>query len=342
MSKLTFDDTTTVEMTNFCETIGKNKLLVQGCGGNISQKQGETIIVKASGTNLAKANQENIFVSLDLIQLKKELFDRNLILPDNINPKPSIETFLHVLFPHKFVLHLHVVQVLAILVQKNSNKLINDLDFKDLNVLFVKYCKPGSELAIEILNTTQNFDKIDILFLENHGIVVVADNLSDLDFKLKKVLRFFSKKKCVQDNLINVSSNLLEFPIAEKYEWSPWPEINSLSTTNILLNRVRSNWAIYPDHIVFLGAAAKIVNENYLYSFSSDKVDNFPFIFVENVGTLALKERQEELDEQLRCFYDVLVRVPSNANFKMLHENEITDLLNWDAEKYRKSKVLCQ
>ena len=64
-----------------------------------------------------------------------------------------------------------------------------------------------------------------------------------------------------------------------------------------------------------------------------------PFIFVEDVGSLSDKNRTEEMDEQLLCFYDVLVRVPNHENFERLNSDQIASLINWDAEKYRQSRL---
>ena len=50
----------------FCAWIGKDPLLVQGAGGNVSWKDGDTLWVKASGTWLADATEKDIFVPVDL------------------------------------------------------------------------------------------------------------------------------------------------------------------------------------------------------------------------------------------------------------------------------------
>jgi len=45
----------------FCGRIGKDRLLVQGAGGNVSWKDGNTLWIKASGKWLAHAETEEIF-----------------------------------------------------------------------------------------------------------------------------------------------------------------------------------------------------------------------------------------------------------------------------------------
>ena len=50
----------------FCATIGENPLLVQGAGGNVSWKEDATLWIKASGTWLAEAMTDEIFVQVDI------------------------------------------------------------------------------------------------------------------------------------------------------------------------------------------------------------------------------------------------------------------------------------
>ena len=60
------------EISIFCSSIGRNKLLVQGAGGNVSWKNKDILNVKASGTWLSDALYQDIFVSVDLKIIKKE------------------------------------------------------------------------------------------------------------------------------------------------------------------------------------------------------------------------------------------------------------------------------
>lgn len=91
----------------FCATIGENPLLVQGAGGNVSWKEDATLWIKASGTWLAEAMTDEIFVQVELKNLTQELQNKNYsITPQVIEPgslKPSIETLLHALIDRKSV-----------------------------------------------------------------------------------------------------------------------------------------------------------------------------------------------------------------------------------------------
>jgi hypothetical protein len=42
--------------------------------------------------------------------------------------------------------------------------------------------------------------------------------------------------------------------------------------------------------------------------------------------------------EIIRCAYDLLCLIPDSADLKYLNEDEIKDLLNWEAEHYRQQQ----
>src|SRR5450830_1321794 len=107
----------------YCARIGNDPLLVQGAGGNFSWKDDGLLWVKASGTWLAQAMENDIFVPVDLTHLRLEIGRGNFSVTPNVigpsNLKPSIETLLHALMPHKVVAHLHAIEILAYLVREN-------------------------------------------------------------------------------------------------------------------------------------------------------------------------------------------------------------------------------
>ena len=64
-------DNKKLSISEYCERIGSNPLLVQGAGGNISWKEGDVLWIKASGMWLIDAIKENIFVSVSLKNIQQ-------------------------------------------------------------------------------------------------------------------------------------------------------------------------------------------------------------------------------------------------------------------------------
>ena len=58
-------------------------------------------------------------------------------------------------------------------------------------------------------------------------------------------------------------------------------------------------------------------------------------IFIENIGVFVRPDFNLAKKAQLRCYYDVIARVPSDATLEPLSDEAINALLDWDAEKYR-------
>jgi hypothetical protein len=84
-----------------------------------------------------------------------------------------METGFHTAFK-KYVFHVHPIYLNCILSLKNGKDIIDEL-FKteDFQYTYLDYYNPGLELTSKILNTN---DIEDVVFLENHGLIVSADN----------------------------------------------------------------------------------------------------------------------------------------------------------------------
>ena len=112
--------------------VGRQAELVQGAGGNTSYKQDKNMWIKASGKWLANAEKEDIFVLVDLERIRgniaenvKDPLDQAVLSKSNL--RPSIETTLHALMPHKVVLHTHPIELLNWLAREDGKELISEI-----------------------------------------------------------------------------------------------------------------------------------------------------------------------------------------------------------------------
>ena len=176
----------------FCSRIGSDPLLVQGAGGNVSWKDGDALWVKASGTCLAEAELKETFVPVNLTHLQAAIKEQNFSVdPKVINSstlRPSIETLLHALMPHKIVVHLHAVEILAHLVQINAIQKINKLVGAEVNWIYVEYFKPGCDLAREVSQKLITRKDADVVFLGNHGVVIGGSGIEEVFTSLQKLV----------------------------------------------------------------------------------------------------------------------------------------------------------
>lgn len=335
------------ELNELCYQVSLSSDLVQGAGGNISYKTNEILWIKASGCWLSDALIKDIFLPVNLKHLeesiKDERFDVNPEVLMNTDLRPSIETLFHALMPQKYVLHLHPIIPLSLLVRKDSKKIIQNKLSNHLRWKMIDYKKPGGPLAKEIYSKIRYDNKIDILFLKNHGIILGANSVNELSDKLKIILSDlndstifsnFSDKKITVDKSISISNDISIFPIKEK------SSIHQLVFDNGIFKRISNNWALYPDHVVFLGSEPHCFDsiDCLLEKFQNKLFEDIPeLLFIKNKGIFSKNKISKAKLVQLRCYYDVLKRQENSSQLNCLSKDEIYELLNWDAEHYRQN-----
>jgi rhamnose utilization protein RhaD (predicted bifunctional aldolase and dehydrogenase) len=328
-----------------CEELSNDRLLVQGAGGNISWKEGGTLWIKGSGTWLANAGEEDIFVPVNLNHLRHALSQKNFeikpqLLVTRVEKKlrPSIETILHALMPQKIVVHLHAIDVLSYLVSKDCLISLKQLfalsvNTHQVNGLFVDYHKPGPKLAQAIHKELQSNTTANVVFLKNHGIVIGAESIEAIYAILKSINTNCSPKQ----KLLNTSHALsLQASAHPEYIIFPNKQVQALATNHELYKRLQSDWVLFPDHAVFLGPKAFTYPSWANLKGQEENNANKPeLIFIENTGVFVKPNFNQAQTAQLLCYYDVISRILPDAELDPLDESSINDLLNWDAEKLR-------
>ncbi|WP_248768104.1 class II aldolase/adducin family protein [Pseudomonas sp. MWU12-2345] len=323
----------------FCSEIGKDPLLVQGAGGNVSWKENDALWIKASGTWLADASEKDIFVPVKLGQLTTALENRDFaVVPQTVEPhplKPSIETLLHALMPQRIVVHLHAIEVLTHLVRKDFD-LANypDLDTL-LNARSVEYCKPGAELAEAVAKQLDSTNSTRVVFLKNHGVIIGGDNIAEIGEILGYLTRFFATP-AVNQPIIAPRQSL---SLINGVEFSPiaLEQLHEIATAPALVDRLNDSWALYPDHIVFLGPYPRLFATPEEAKASLEKEAELPdVIFVRGLGTFTRDKMNKAKVAQLLCYYDVMTKLNDGAKLSTLSDTQISELIDWNAEKYRR------
>lgn len=323
------------QLRELCINLSSDSLLVQGAGGNISAKEGDLLWIKASGTWLSEAREKDIFIPLSKSEVDGYISNRQFdALPKSLNGshlRPSIETWLHALMPQKFVVHLHALDILALLIHQNSKAELEALSLNEGTWGFVSYEKPGPALAMAVANVMGPNQSLQVLFLENHGIVLAADSISEIHELLNSV-----RDKAGQKIQQSTTSSSPEQNLFGLYRPVRDSEIHSLATSTALIKLVRSAWAISPDHVVFLGGEPAIVGAlDDLRSLSSMGDEAPLIVFVDGVGVYSNKELDRAGEQQLRAYFEILIRQKSDQSFKIFSSSQIGELITWDAEKYR-------
>jgi rhamnose utilization protein RhaD (predicted bifunctional aldolase and dehydrogenase) len=329
-------------MVAYCTRAGADPLLVQGAGGNVSWKEGDTLWIKASGTWLADASQRDIFVPVDLPHLQQELAaGRHESKPQVKGEhalRPSIETVLHALMPHKVVVHLHAIEVLAHLVREDFTESLRRSGLQDaFDCAMVDYHKPGVALARAVQTALAQTPSARVVFMRNHGVVVGGDDVDDVERVMHELVARF---KTVPLSLMAQAVPTEPLVIGDAV-YRPLQEfaLHQLATDPRLYGRLAKFWALYPDHVVFLGARASLhASVPALTQVLDHQADAPPeLVFVQGLGVFARESFSVAKSAQLRCYLDVLARQPADAVIRALTMDQIAELLDWDAERYRQA-----
>lgn len=327
----------------YCARLGKDSSLVQGAGGNVSWKDHDTLWVKASGTWLANAEHAEIFVPVALSPLREALsrgdFD---VAPQVIGTRgalrPSIETLLHALMPQRVVVHLHAVEVLTHLVQDGHEARLRDLVGDSFAWATVGYHKPGPRLAQAVRAAVTAEPCPSVLFLANHGVVIGGEDVATVDAILTRLVSLFAtsprdgrRPACPPEPVVEPSRGLTFIASDDAF-------VQQLATHPECYARLARDWALYPDHVVFLGpeAFAFEARDDFLRWMERSAVA-IDVAFVRDVGVFIKREASPAVHAQLRCYADILSRLPATATTRPLSAREVAELIDWDAETYRAS-----
>jgi rhamnose utilization protein RhaD (predicted bifunctional aldolase and dehydrogenase) len=328
------------DVITLCARIGTDPLLVQGAGGNVSWKDGDTLWIKASGTWLADAAAQDIFVPVDLSGLRVALaahqYDTKPVVLGTATLRPSIETVLHALMAQPVVVHVHAIDVLARLVRPDCAAEFTRLLDPSLAWALVPYRKPGAELAQAVAEALAQ-RPANVVFLQNHGVVIGGADTAEVLAVLDGLTRALATVPYL--SAPDTTAMPSAFDVADvHYEAVPDVELHQLAQDPALFARLATEWALYPDHVVFLGAhaftyptidacAAALANGAAAPS----------VVFIEGVGVYTTGEFGVAKQAQLRCYFDVMVRQHGQGALAALSLQAIGELLNWDAERYRQN-----
>src|SRR6185312_10582447 len=138
------------ELTSLVELssrIGEDLNLVQAGGGNTSLKDGETFWIKASGKWMVNAAEEDIFVAVPLARIQRNLETGDEKFPEYPTAagallRPSVETTMHAVLPHRVVIHVHSVSTIAWAAQAGAESRIGK-HLAGLRWSWIPYIHPG-------------------------------------------------------------------------------------------------------------------------------------------------------------------------------------------------------
>jgi Uncharacterized conserved protein len=332
------------ELVALAASVGANRMWVQGAGGNASAKADNVLWIKGSGKWMANAHAEPVFAAVKLSGVRNRMAAKESdpatpeLLP--ISPeglRPSIETSMHALLPHPIVMHVHSVNVIAHSVCAEGLLQIEQR-LKELRWAWVPYVRPGIDLTHAITHVLQQAP-VDVLILANHGLVVGGATCLAVETLLDEVE---ARLNLPARTLPSVDLQALEELSANTpYRPAPTVELHAMAI-DATQRAIAVGGSLYPDHVVFLGPAVVSLGldqdiAGLLQARAEAGLDVPAVLLVPDVGVLLRKNLSAAALAMVDCLAMVLARIPGALTVRYLTVEQEAALIDWDAEKYRKS-----
>lgn len=319
--------------------IGADPLLIQGPGGNSSIKDDEELWVKASGSWLAEAAQRPTFVPLSLAALRDAAGrllaeapeDAVIAARNEAGLKPSIETMLHALMPHRVVLHVHSVNAMATSVLADGRARAGER-LSGLAWHWIDYRRPGAPLA-DAIGAALDDGAADILLLRNHGLVVGGETCEMAEALLRQVeARLALPARDAPVVAGGLSGDAAFEPHLPASAWAMDADVAAILT----------RYTLVPDQVVFLGGPIPPWLDGEAPSAAADRVHAAtgvrPAILMRpGVGAVAARDRTAATEAMIMGLIELARRLPPGAAVSGLSDADVATLAGWEAEHYRRN-----
>lgn len=340
--------------------------LVQAGGGNSSVKFSDgKMAIKASGFALSDVDLTNGYAVLEnnsVLEILKcsdvvNQADKNnrdeiiksLIEKENLTKdiRPSIEIFLHSLLG-KYILHTHPISANNILCSYDWKEIIAKIFTNEDYFITVPYATPGIELALSLQeNVTkflrQNNRLPEIIFMQNHGIIISKSEADEVIFLTNKVVQKIENYLNVNYDFYKTTNQIsaLINQIGDTNLISYFSEDKTINEILINDRKIFNQLPTCPDVLVFCGVAPCVIknlqDKNSITNFKT-KYYQLPkvVIYQEQIFFIAKNIfKAKEIEEVFKFHLLVLKNLIGKAN--ILAPEEISYLLNWEAEKFRQN-----
>ena len=167
--------------------------------------------------------------------------------------------------------------------------------------------------------------------MANHG----AETPKDAEVLQNKIL-----------NLTKLNKRKFEFTQNDKLRYlsTNFPFKTYLPKHEVIHSLAIDNWSYQlskknphcPDHAVLCGIRPNIIDLSKQKL--SDVNYKFPYLIIKDIGVI-FSEKNDTLEAMLRSQAEIFLRLPKNENVKLLTKKQCEELINWDAEKFRKKMI---
>jgi rhamnose utilization protein RhaD (predicted bifunctional aldolase and dehydrogenase) len=231
---------------------------------------------------------------------------------DGSELRPSIETALHALLPHRFVFHVHAVGAISAGL---SDEGVSRLRSSGEDFILVPYAKPGIELARAVsalLPEVADPSEVLVLLLRDHGIVVGAPSAEEARAKIDRVEAITRTQPEPNASIESAVSR-------------PDAQLLSAGSVTKVARTALLSGAFTPDSAVFLGA----------WPFGD--AQSASLLVIASDGSVSTRSSlgADELEIAV-SLVDVCRQLHDGDNTERLAESDVAALIDWEAEIWRR------
>ncbi len=349
---------------------GADPEFVLAGGGNTSFKTENNLWIKGSGTSLATIKAQD-FVVMDRKKLaamwtatypENEAARESAVLADMMNARvdgetrrPSVETLLHDLFPHQYILHVHPAIVNGITCSKEGEAAMRRL-FPD--AVWVPACKPGYILALDCKERMDAYKAetgrdCDLLFLQNHGIFFAANTVEEIDVIAHHTMD--TLRAAITKPVVVGPADPEWTREDEKKLQAVSVQLRTIYGENTVVGFMWNNLvqaydpatkSLSPDHIVYAKAKQLAVDDSTdlaaaIAAFEAENGYKPKIIFYKDLAMFACADSDRNTNTAAQVMFDaikVTAYAESFGGVQPMPEFLIDFIVNWEVESYR-SKV---
>jgi len=228
--------------------------------------------------------------------------------------------------PQPVVAHLHMIALMAIAVRADAEAVLGER-LAGLDWAFIPYLKPGLAVAQALLALLER-SRPQIIILGNHGVVIAGADFAEVD-------------ALIDDLRSRLDSGVAVSGVPDRQRLEAAARSFGLEPARLdaahlpAFHPAALAWAVsgslYPDHVVFLGRGAAC-----LVPGEGTPSAETALFYVPGAGALLRPGLSMEAHEMAACLGEVVMRIEDGAPLRVLSAAEEDELIDWDAEKYRR------
>lgn len=359
-----------VEVSN---KYGRDPEVVLAGGGNTSWKDERFLYIKASGTTLATITEEG-FVRMDRAKLaamwekrypedndrrEAEVLADLMAARANDPKRPSVETMLHDLFPHSYVVHTHPALVNGLTCSVEGKAAAERLFGSE--VVWVPATMPGYVLARDVREQMNAYKErtgkpANLLLLENHGIFVAGDTVEEIGRLMDLVMDKLKAAIKQQPDFSPVAAPDSTEEIADQFRQSIGVDADCvIYLNNFAVNEMVRDaqsfaavgYAFTPDHMVYYKHTPLFVKKdervgNAIAAFEQKYGFMPKAAAVQGIGVFCLGRNEKEAETVRMLFLDavkIAIYAQSFGGGQFMPDWLVDFIANWEVESYRKKQA---